>query len=184
MRKRVWGYALILVLSLAASSCVCEVCHSVCATCAVEALFVSPSIDHVIEKRLIEILEGAKETILLAMYSFTDDQLGDAVIRAHQRGVSVRVILDGAQNTAQGGEYQKLREEGIPIIVEDVSGLMHHKFLVVDSQITVTGSYNWTEAANRENFENIVVIVCREVAQAFAAEFNRIWDALSRGQRP
>jgi len=86
MRKQVWGYALIPVLSLAANGCVCEVCHSVCATCTVEALFASPSIDHAIEKRLIEILEGAKETILLAMYSFTDDQLGDAVIRAHQGG--------------------------------------------------------------------------------------------------
>lgn len=181
---RILGIALVFALLLGSSGCLCDICESVCATCAVEALFVSPSIDNVIEARLIKILDEAKQTILLAMYSFTDDQLGDAVVRAYTRGVNVRVILDGAQDAAQGGEYQKLRDAGIPIIVENVSGLMHHKFLVVDGLITVTGSYNWTEAANRENFENIVVIVCREVAQAFTAEFNRIWEALSQGQRP
>lgn len=184
MRRRVLGLALVLALLLGSSGCVCDVCESVCATCTVEAFFVSPSIDNVIEARLIKILDEAKETILLAMYSFTDDQLGDAVVRAYARGVSVRVILDGAQDTAQGGEYQKLKDAGIPIIVEKVSGLMHHKYLVVDGLITVTGSYNWTEAANRENFENIVVIVCREVAQAFTAEFERVWEVLSEGRRP
>jgi len=150
----------------------------------VEPLFVSPAVDGVIEARLISILDAATRTVDLAMFSFTDDQLGDAVIRAHQRGVTVRVIRDGAQSAGSGDENDQLRAAGIEVIVENLRGSMHHKFLVVDGTITVVGSYNWSDAADQSNFENVVVIVCAEVADDFTAEFNRIWNALKAGQTP
>lgn len=149
-----------------------------------ETLFVSPAVDGVIEARLIAILDAATRTVDLTLYSFTDDQLGDAVIRAHQRGVLIRVIRDGAQSAGSGDENDQLRGAGIEVIVENLRGSMHHKFLVVDGTITVTGSYNWSDAADQSNFENVVVIVCAEVADDFTAEFNRIWNALKAGQTP
>lgn len=59
--------------------------------------------------------------------------------------------------------------------VENTSGLMHHKFIVIDGEITVTGSYNWTVSADDDNFENIVIIFCREIAIAYTQEFERLW---------
>lgn len=175
----------VMLLGAACGGCICDLCpRPPCPSCTVESLFVSPSVDRGIEARLISILSAATRTVDLALYSFTDDQLGAAVIGAHGRGVAVRVILDQAQPTAQGGEYPKLIAAGIEVVVEKVTGLMHHKSLVVDGTITVTGSYNWSDAADRSNFENVVVIVCPEVAASFAGEFNRLWNALKAGQTP
>ena len=175
---------LVVVAGLAASctGCICDAVGQ--PLCTVEALFVSPSVDRVVELRLISILDAATRTVNLALYSFTDDQLGAALIRAYQRGVAVRVILDQGQPTAQGGEYPALVAAGIEVVVEEGTGLMHHKFLVVDGTVTVTGSYNWSDAADQSNFENVAVIVCSEVAAAFTAEFNRLWSALTAGLRP
>jgi phosphatidylserine/phosphatidylglycerophosphate/cardiolipin synthase-like enzyme len=53
---------------------------------------------------------------------------------------------------------------------------MHHKFMVIDGEIVVTGSYNWSAAAEERNDENLVVIRDRGVAEAFEREFERIWS--------
>jgi phosphatidylserine/phosphatidylglycerophosphate/cardiolipin synthase-like enzyme len=53
---------------------------------------------------------------------------------------------------------------------------MHHKFMVIDGEIVVTGSYNWSAAAEERNDENLVVIRDRGVAGAFEREFERIWS--------
>lgn len=180
-----WKPVALVVLVLLGASCGGCICGASCPpSCTVETLFVSPAVDGVIEARLIAILDAATRTVDLTLYSFTDDQLGDAVIRAHQRGVLIRVIRDGAQSAGSGDENDQLRGAGIEVIVENLRGSMHHKFLVVDGTITVTGSYNWSDAADQSNFENVVVIVCAEVADDFTAEFNRIWNALKAGQTP
>jgi len=144
--------------------------------CEVKAMFVSPEVDQVIEQELVELLDSATQTLDIAMYYFTDDDLGEAVIRAHRRGVKIRVLLDESQVGASGGEYQKLIAEGIPVAIENTSGLMHHKFVIIDGKITVTGSYNWTASADDRNFENIVIIFCPEIAQAYAQEFEKLWE--------
>ena len=154
------------------------------ACCPVEAYFVSPRIDHVIKRVLLELIRGAKESIEIAIYSFTDDDLGEAVVEAYRRGVRVRVIMDTSQPKARGGEYRRLIEAGIPVLVERLSGLMHHKFMVVDREVVVTGSYNWSAAADDRNFENAIVVRDPEVAGEFLREFERLWEALSEGRTP
>lgn len=154
------------------------------ACCPVEAYFVSPRIDHVIKRLLLELIRGAKESIQIAIYSFTDDDLGEAVVEAHRRGVRVRVIVDTSRPKVHGGEYRRLIEAGIPVLVERLSGLMHHKFMVVDRETVVTGSYNWSAAADEENFENAIVVRDPEVVEKFLREFERLWEALSEGRTP
>ncbi len=148
--------------------------------CLVEAFFVSPTIDHVIERRIVDAINGAEDSILIAMYSFTDDELGEAVVEAYQeRGLDVRILLDGSQGDgAQGKEWPKLQAAGIPILVEDVTGLLHHKVAVIDEKLVITGSYNWIPSADEKNFENVVFIRCETIAQEYKAEFLRIWNVL------
>jgi len=152
--------------------------------CEVEAFFTAPGRNRVIEARIVEALNLAHGSLLVAMYSFTDDQLGDAVVAAWTRGVKVWVILDTGQVNAIGGEYAKLVTAGIPVAVESVSGLMHNKFAVFDSTRVVTGSYNWSDAADTANFENTVFIDCPEIAAAYSAEFWRISASLGTGWTP
>ena len=94
------------------------------ATCSVQAFFVSPDVDGVIEQELITRINRATSTLDVALYSFTDDQLGAAVIRAHQRGVAVRVILEERNVSSTGSEAEKLYNEGIPLIVDTASGVI------------------------------------------------------------
>ena len=148
-----------------------------CACCSVEAFFVSPSVDGVIESQIIEALNEAKETIHIAIYSFTDDQLAAAVIQAHERGVKVQILLDDGQDSNKGGrEYPRLIDAGITVRVEHVTGLLHHKFAVIDNQTVITGSYNWSDSADTRNFENALIVHCSEIANAYIMEFDRIWE--------
>ena len=147
--------------------------------CLVESFFVTPTVDQVIERRLIEALDQAEDSIIIAMYSFTDDELGAAVMRAYARGVDVRILLDEAQKDgAQGREWPKLVAAGIPVSVERVIGLMHHAFVVIDTRLTITGSYNWTASADENNFENVVFIECPEIAWEYTNEFFSVLAAL------
>jgi len=57
--------------------------------------------------------------------------------------------------------------------------LMHHKFMVIDGKIVVTGSYNWSYGAEERNDENLVVISSPDIAKLYEAEFNRIWRQAS-----
>ena len=149
------------------------------ACCCVEAFFVSPTVDGVIESQIIKALDEAEKSIDIAMYSFTDDQLADAVIRAYARGVDTRILLDDGQDSSKGKrQFQKLVDAGIAVRVEHVTGLLHHKFVVIDGSLTITGSYNWSDNADADNFENVVVISCKEIADVYAKEFEEIWDTL------
>lgn len=152
--------------------------------CSVQALFVSPNVDGVIERELITLIDRATSTLDIAVFAFTDDQLGAAVIRAYRRGVTVRVILEGRNANHTGSEAEKLCGEGIPLKVDTASGYFHHKFAVIDGRVVITGSYNWSHSADDDNFENVVVIECPEIAAAFTQEFERLWAFWSKPYEP
>jgi hypothetical protein len=153
-------------------------------TCSVQSYFVSPDVDGVIETAIIQAIDGARKSIDIALFSFTDDQLGDAVVRAARRGVTVRVILGVDQDKMLGGEYEKLVSTGVPVVVASVPGLFHHKFALIDGTLVITGSYDWSDTADKENYENVVFIHCSvltanlTVPERYAMEFNRLWEGL------
>jgi len=153
-------------------------------TCSVQSYFVSPAVDGVIETAIIQAIDGARKSIDIALFSFTDDQLGDAVVRAARRGVTVRVILGVDQDKMLGGEYEKLVATGIPVVVVGPPGLFHHKFVLIDGTLVITGSYDWSATADKDNYENVVFIYCSvltanlTVPEQYAMEFNRLWEEL------
>lgn len=130
-------------------------------------------------------IEGAKETIDVAMYAFTSRTLAWALADAHKRGVEVRVLLDGgfAKNTYSKGVF--LHRKGLNVRLDrshlrasgEPDGRMHHKFALMDHRVVVTGSYNWTASAERRNDEVLLIFADdQELAQTFQAEFERLWD--------
>jgi len=157
-------------------------------TCSVRCYFVSPDVDGVIEKAILDAVNGAKRSLDIAVFSFTDDHLGNAGVRAHRRGVSVRVILGQGQDTVLGGEHEKLVSAGIPTVVECTPGFFHHRFAVIDGNLVITGSYDWSDSADKDFFENVVFIHCPvltagpTVPEQYAKEFNRLWERLGRAE--
>jgi len=162
MRRLGLAFLVVIVAALSVAASTCEV----------EVLFVSPAIDQTIEPRIIEAIDNATEQVLIAMYSFTDDELGAAVIRAYERGVAVYVLMDDGQDSdSQGREWPNLVGAGVPVAVEHATGLLHHKFVVIDEATVITGSYNWSDSADNNNFENVVFIECAEIATQFINQF-------------
>ncbi len=124
---------------------------------------------------VISWISKANVSIDLAMYSFTLDSIGDALIRAHSRGVRVRVIMEREQ-VNRWSEYGRLRKAGIQVILDRNPAYMHDKFMVVDGKVVLTGSFNYTKHADTENDENLVIIISSRVARAYESEFEEMWE--------
>jgi phosphatidylserine/phosphatidylglycerophosphate/cardiolipin synthase-like enzyme len=123
---------------------------------------------------LINLISQAKKSVYVAIYSFTRDSLAKALIDAKNRGVEVKVVIEEENAYGQGSDYQILRDAGVDVRLDGNPALMHHKFMIVDGEIMVTGSYNWSTAAEDRNDENFVVIRDEEVVDRFTQEFNRL----------
>ncbi len=125
---------------------------------------------------VVSALDAAQERVDIAMYSFTNDEMGQALIRAKERGVEIRVLLEKQQSTSQYSELTPLTNASIPVRVDSNPQLMHHKFAVIDSQYVITGSMNWTANGVKENNENVLVIHSQELNVEFEKEFEKLWD--------
>jgi phosphatidylserine/phosphatidylglycerophosphate/cardiolipin synthase-like enzyme len=132
-----------------------------------------------VEARLVELVNGADESIFLLAYSFTSDGLAEALIAAQSRGVGISGVLDAAQIANAGGEFERLLANGVDLRVDGEDGSMHHKVLIIDSEIVVTGSYNFSANAELRNDENLLVMHDLEVASKYMEEFWRLWELAS-----
>lgn len=137
--------------------------------------------DDDVEQALMQLIKEEQKGLKIAIFSFTNKNIAQALIDAHQRGIHVQVVCDPAQGKDRYSKIAMLKEAGIqvfeydPNYVKDMrSNLMHHKFMIVGDDRTVTGSYNWTKAANERNQENIVILKDKEIAQKFHEQFDRL----------
>ena len=123
--------------------------------CTIDVLF-SP--DGGCENRIIEEIDGAKKTIRVQMYFFTSKPIADALIEAHKRGVKVKVILDKSQQKMTYGRFRVLRRAGISVYFDGEHATANNKIILIDRRTVITGSYNFTKAAEEKNAENVLII--------------------------
>ena len=121
-------------------------------------------------------INRANETIQIMVMLITQDELADALIAAHDRGIDVDIIIDDDWYHSSGSEYQEILDAGIDIRGDERGGLMHHKIMIIDGYIIIIGSYNWSDSAEDTNDENIIILNSTTVATIYLIEFNRIWD--------
>jgi len=151
------------------------------------------------EAALVKLIDEARTSIDAAVYTFTNRALARAVVRAHKRGVKIRLILDGNDESDYSKGYY-LRQRGIDVryargrVKKYKSkkksrksryqvrkyGLMHHKFAVVDGRSVATGSFNWTASAENFNYENLLIIQSPSLARKYSKAFERIWKTTFR----
>ena len=107
----------------------------------------------------------------------TAAELAQALVSAKGRGVAIRVLTDQETALSDGPAMRILRAGGVMVRSLGVSeqSLMHHKFAVFDDRLVATGSYNWTQSAERANYENLVLLDDQEVVARFKREFQRLW---------
>jgi hypothetical protein len=130
-----------------------------------------------IRKEIIPLLNNAYSEVLIAMAWFTSRELFETLLDCRKRGVNVElVLLDNAINWMYyAPDFNRLIEAGGTIRVARANiGQMHHKFCVIDSNIAITGSYNWTYFAEQYNNENIIITDERDIVNAFKSEFQTV----------
>ncbi len=124
----------------------------------------------------VSVIDSAQARVDVAMYSFTNQDFADALIRAHARGIDVRVIVEKQQAGSRFSQHVRLATAGIPVRIDSNPNLMHHKFAVLDEEILVNGSMNWTGNGVSENNENVVIIYSPGLNSLFASEFEKVWN--------
>lgn len=129
--------------------------------------------DQVAEK-LIPVLSGARRSVRLMAFSFTSNPIGDTLIQIARRGVSVEGVVESRGADTRFSQYSRLLEAGIPAWKDGNPYLLHHKVFIVDEEIVVLGSYNFSSNADRDNDENLLIVHDPEVAKVFLAEYERV----------
>ena len=124
---------------------------------------------------LIPVLQSARESIYFMAYSFTSNQLGDIVRQKAEADVTVAGVMDEEQvSSNQGTEFDPFRQAELDVRIDGIDGLMHHKVFVVDEQIVVLGSYNFSQSAEERNDENLLILYDPAIARQFIKEFQRV----------
>ena len=144
-------------------------------------VYFSPDDDTI--QRLIELVQDAQDEILFMAFSFTDDDLAQAILDRVEEGVVVAGVFDKSQALSNtGGEYTHLLENGIAVRLDGNRYGMHHKVIIIDESIVVTGSYNFSNNAKTRNDENTLIIHDPEMAEFYREEFARVWGIAQESQ--
>ena len=126
--------------------------------------------------RLVELILDAQESIRFMAFSFTHDGMGTAMQQKAQELGNVQGIFEARGSGTEYSELSRLHCESIADVRTDGNpGAMHHKVIVLDEQIVVTGSFNFSANANERNDENLVIVWDEGIALAYLAEFGRRW---------
>jgi len=107
---------------------------------------------------VVDALSVARATVLVQAYSFTSAPIARALVEAHGRGVDVQVILDRRETGTKYSSADFLAHAGIVTLIDGAHTIAHNKVMVVDGDTVITGSFNFTTAAERQNAENLLVI--------------------------
>jgi phosphatidylserine/phosphatidylglycerophosphate/cardiolipin synthase-like enzyme len=129
------------------------------------------------EVLVVNMIRTCKKTLDIAIFTLTNDKITAGILEAQERGVKVRIIADDECCKMMGSDVVRLAAKGIDCKTDsDVKAHMHHKFAILDESVVITGSFNWTVQAVKQNQENILFYENREIAKLYIEEYNRLWD--------
>jgi phosphatidylserine/phosphatidylglycerophosphate/cardiolipin synthase-like enzyme len=126
---------------------------------------------------IVRELDSAKKEILVQAYSFTSKPIAKALVDAKKRGVNVEVVLDKSQRRERYTSADFLVHAGIPTLIDDRHAIAHNKIMIIDRNTLITGSFNFTKAAEEKNAENLLVL---KGNQALVERYLRKFDEHKR----
>jgi phosphatidylserine/phosphatidylglycerophosphate/cardiolipin synthase-like enzyme len=116
-------------------------------------------------------LNQAKQSIFVQAYSFTSAPIAKALMQAKKRGVAVKIILDKSQRTQKYSSLHFFLNQGIPVWIDTKPAIAHNKVMIIDQATVITGSFNFTKAAQMRNAENVLIIQDTPLAQQYLANW-------------
>ena len=119
---------------------------------------------------IVQEIHAATHQIVVQAYSFISVPIAKALLDAHKRGVQILAVLDKSNETDKYSAATFLVNAGVPTLIDDQHAIAHNKVMVIDSATIITGSFNFTKAAEEKNAENLLVIKdAPELVQAYEA---------------
>jgi phosphatidylserine/phosphatidylglycerophosphate/cardiolipin synthase-like enzyme len=109
--------------------------------------------------------------VFVQAYSFTSEEIAEALAAAHERGVEVLVVLDKGQKTEKDTKATLVANRGVPVLIDSRHAIAHNKVMVIDGHTVVTGSFNFTKNAEEHNAENLVIIRDGVIADQYIANW-------------
>jgi len=120
---------------------------------------------------IVKVIDRARSEILVQAHSLTSVPLYRALLRSHERGVKIALIADKSERTEGLTPTLILANAGIPVYLDGKHAVANNRVVIVDQQVVITGSFNFNQASEDMNAENLLILDSKEVA----AEYRKNW---------
>jgi len=140
----------------------------------VVGLYFTPPSD--VAAAVIEVIDQSKTEVLVQAYGFTHNGIAQALLRAHTRGVQVKVLLDAKTDSTNRYVTELLQAQHIPLRLDGGHAIAHNKVIVVDGELVITGSFNFTNSAQTRNAENLLVLKSIDLADSYKTNWQTHWN--------
>jgi phosphatidylserine/phosphatidylglycerophosphate/cardiolipin synthase-like enzyme len=132
--------------------------------------------DKVIDK-LVPLIQAAQKSIHFMAFTYTQPQLGQAMLQAAQKGVKVTGVFESTGSDSEFSQMPPLFCAKLPVRQDGNPAFLHHKVIVIDERYVITGSLNFTDNASQSNNENVIILDNPQIAKLYIEEFQRVWAA-------
>ena len=126
------------------------------------------------EARVANTIKKAKKSVHFMIFTFTSEPIGDALL--FLENVTINGVFEKRQAASRYSQFGRMKDFGVDVKVDTNPKTMHHKTLIIDEKIVITGSYNPTNAANTKNDENVLIIYDEDISQKYLDEFYSLWE--------
>jgi phosphatidylserine/phosphatidylglycerophosphate/cardiolipin synthase-like enzyme len=126
--------------------------------------------------KVAEALNQAQHSIHFMAFSFTHDAIGEVVAQKFSDKVEVRGVFENMGAGTQYSEYGKLKALGADVKRDGNPAIMHHKVFIIDGKTVITGSFNFSESADKNNDENLLIIESEDLARQYEEEFKKVYQ--------
>ncbi|WP_353139146.1 phospholipase D family protein [Limnohabitans sp.] len=124
---------------------------------------------------IVKAIDASEHEVLVQAYGFTHNGMAQALVRAHQRGVKVRVLLDKKSESSNRYVIAVLNDADMAVRHDGKHAIAHNKVMLIDRTIVITGSFNFTNSAATRNAENLLVLKSAELAETYRLQWQHHW---------
>lgn len=140
-------------------------------------VYFSPQ-DKTITSQIVPLINNAHTYIYMPVFLLTHEELTQSILNAYKRGVDVRIIVDATSIRSSRSKVKLLRENFIPVKVENYAGKMHSKTIIIDDKYLIIGSMNFSKSGENKNDENCVIMENSKIAKFYKEYFEYIWTKI------
>jgi phosphatidylserine/phosphatidylglycerophosphate/cardiolipin synthase-like enzyme len=128
-----------------------------------------------VAKYVLQRIAAAKRSIHFMTFSYTSSAIADAMVAQAQAGLPVQGVFERQNAGGTGSAFSRLRQGGVDVLEDGNCYILHHKVIIIDERTVISGSYNFTNSAEKDNDENLVIVDDSALARAYLDEFERVY---------